>query len=94
MVIIDGVEVTHEGFVPFNNELAYYVEYVKKLKPNVVCLHCRLADDGGIDLEYTVHNTKFERIRRITGYLVGDITRWNDSKIAEERDRLKHDPRL
>lgn len=33
---------------------------------------------------------KFERIRRITGYLVGDLTRWNDGKTAEERDRIKH----
>lgn len=32
----------------------------------------------------------FERVRRITGYLVGDLTRWNDSKKAEERDRVKH----
>ncbi len=32
----------------------------------------------------------FERIRRITGYLVGDMTKWNDAKKAEERDRTKH----
>jgi ribonucleoside-triphosphate reductase len=33
---------------------------------------------------------KFERIRRITGYLVGTMDRWNDGKTAEERDRVKH----
>ena len=33
---------------------------------------------------------KFERIRRITGYLVGTMDRWNDAKRAEERDRVKH----
>lgn len=32
----------------------------------------------------------FQRIRRITGYLVGTIDRWNDAKRAEERDRVKH----
>ena len=32
----------------------------------------------------------FERIRRITGYLVGTVERFNDSKRAEERDRVKH----
>lgn len=31
-----------------------------------------------------------ERIRRITGYLVGTINRWNDAKRAEERERVKH----
>ncbi|HQD50343.1 MAG TPA: anaerobic ribonucleoside triphosphate reductase [Defluviitaleaceae bacterium] len=33
---------------------------------------------------------KFERIRRITGYLVGSLERFNDAKRAEERDRVKH----
>ena len=33
---------------------------------------------------------KFERIRRITGYLVGTLDRWNNAKQAEERDRVKH----
>jgi len=33
---------------------------------------------------------KFERIRRITGYLVGTIDRWNNAKRAEEKDRIKH----
>jgi ribonucleoside-triphosphate reductase len=32
----------------------------------------------------------FERLRRITGYLVGTLDRWNDGKKAEERDRVKH----
>ena len=32
----------------------------------------------------------FERIRRITGYLVGTLDRWNNAKKAEEKDRVKH----
>lgn len=32
----------------------------------------------------------FERLRRITGYLVGTIDRWNDGKRAELEDREKH----
>ena len=32
----------------------------------------------------------FERIRRITGYLVGTVDRFNNGKKAEERDRVKH----
>ena len=32
----------------------------------------------------------FERIRRITGYLVGTLDRFNNGKAAEERDRVKH----
>ena len=33
---------------------------------------------------------KFDRIRRITGYLVGTLDKWNDGKTAEEADRVKH----
>ena len=35
-------------------------------------------------------DVSFERIRRITGYLVGTMDKWNDAKKAEEHDRVKH----
>ena len=35
-------------------------------------------------------NIKIEQIRRITGYLVGSLNRWNSSKQSEEQDRVKH----
>jgi len=34
---------------------------------------------------------KFERIRRITGYLVGTLERFNDAKYAEVKDRVTHE---
>lgn len=43
-----------------------------------------------LDLDYQTLEHKFERIRRITGYLVGTLDRFNDAKKAEERDRVKH----
>ncbi len=47
-----------------------------------VCPKCgRREDDGG---------PHFERIRRITGYLVGTLDRFNNAKAAEVRDRVKH----
>lgn len=36
------------------------------------------------------NGVKFERIRRITGYLVGTVDRFNNAKRSEERDRVKH----
>ena len=48
------------------------------------------AEDGEINLDYELQPAKFERIRRITGYLVGTIDRWNNAKRAEEHDRVKH----
>ena len=35
-------------------------------------------------------DVKFERIRRITGYLVGTLDRFNDAKRHEEHERVKH----
>lgn len=32
----------------------------------------------------------FQRVRRITGYLVGDLSRFNNGKLAEVKDRVKH----
>lgn len=43
-----------------------------------------------INAAKTGEGIEFERIRRITGYLVGTMDKWNDAKKAEERDRVKH----
>lgn len=42
------------------------------------------------DNERLGEGVRFERIRRITGYLVGTMEKWNDAKKAEEHDRVKH----
>lgn len=44
---------------------------------------------SGCDVKYG-EGVKFERIRRITGYLVGTVDRFNDAKAAEVKDRVKH----
>lgn len=43
-----------------------------------------------IKIHFIGKGVKFERIRRITGYLVGTLDRFNDAKRAEEHDRVKH----
>lgn len=40
--------------------------------------------------EWFEKTVDFERLRRITGYLVGTLSRWNDAKKAEEKARVKH----
>lgn len=50
-----------------------------------------IAVDGEeVELRYHLRSEKFDRIRRITGYLVGTLDRFNDAKRAEEHDRVKH----
>lgn len=41
-------------------------------------------------MRFVGKGVKFERIRRITGYIVGSLERFNDAKRAEEADRVKH----
>ena len=48
------------------------------------------VDGEYVDLRYHLAPRPFSRIRRITGYLVGDMSHWNNAKAAEERDRGKH----
>ena len=43
-----------------------------------------------VSISYHLPTEKFDRIRRITGYLVGTLDRFNDAKRAEEHDRVKH----
>lgn len=54
------------------------------------CLDCRTEQT--IEDQCPVCGSKsIERIRRITGYLVGTLDRWNEAKRAEEQNRVKHD---
>ena len=74
-------------------EINEYVKYVEEKYPDKKIATLDLNVNGDyVDLNYTFENdVPFERIRRITGYLVGTFDRFNDGKRAEERDRVKHD---
>lgn len=48
------------------------------------------GDSHSLSLDYAVQPPPFRRIRRITGYLTGDTSRWNNAKQAELKDRVKH----
>ena len=48
------------------------------------------VDGEFVELSYDFGSQPFHRIRRITGYLVGTLDRFNNGKRAEEHDRVKH----
>ncbi len=56
-------------------------------EPDVIDVH---IDGDYVDLAYHFQDQPFHRIRRITGYLVGTLDRFNNAKRAEEHDRVKH----
>lgn len=72
-------------------EIDAYVSHIKSNNPNDRIEWVNIHVDGEyVDLEYKLTPIPFERIRRVTGYLVGTLDRFNDAKRAEERDRVKH----
>lgn len=71
-------------------EAQAYVDYLEnKFNRKLTKLDINI-DGEYADLSYELEHVPFERIRRITGYLVGTMDHWNDAKTAEERDRVKH----
>lgn len=78
------------GTMP-KKEIDKYIEYFKKTNPDKEFKSFEFTIDGDyVDVTYTYNMVPFERIRRITGYLVGTLDRFNDAKRAEVEDRVKH----
>lgn len=75
-------------------EQEYYLNALKEKEgtlDNISEVYFSLnKNNNDIDVDYTIKEPKFERIRRITGYLTGDLNRWNNAKQTEEHDRVKH----
>lgn len=68
-----------------------YADHVQKENPGRTLKSLKIEVDGEyVNLTYELEPIPFERIRRITGYLVGTTDRWNDAKRAELNDRVKH----
>lgn len=94
----------HISYVEFDGEaksnpkaLEQVVRYMKENQIGYGSINhpvdrCRDCNQTGVfEIECSVcHSTNISRIRRITGYLVGDMDSWNSGKINEEKDRIKH----
>lgn len=79
---IDGITVKTD--VPENEAR----EYAKRAPKG--CTAMKVESDGNYVNIWYYDRVPFERIARITGYLVGTENRWNDAKKAELHDRVKH----
>jgi hypothetical protein len=72
-------------------EIEGYVRRAREKHPDKLISGIDINVDGDyVDMTYHWKTVPFERIRRITGYLVGTLERFNDGKRAEEADRVKH----
>ena len=72
-------------------EIDAYLARAKEKYPDKVISSMDIKLDGEfVDITYNWETVPFERIRRITGYLVGTLDRFNNGKRAEVADRVKH----
>ena len=88
---IDNVDIKVLNGEMDDREIKNYIQYVKEKYKDETLVSLTLTIDGDyVDMNYHLKPQPIERIRRITGYLVGTLKRFNDAKAAEERDRVKH----
>ncbi len=68
-------------------------ERYPEIKDGTLDIEIERQPDGEeyVDLKLSEDPVPFQRIRRITGYLVGDLKRFNNAKYSEVMDRVKHD---
>lgn len=77
------------GKLPQTEIDAYVKRAIEKYGREPITMDISI-DGEYVDVAYGFGNEPFQRVRRITGYLVGTLDRFNNAKRAEERDRVKH----
>ena len=84
-------EITVKGGTLPQEEINAYMRQIREKNPSRTVESAVIEVDGEyVNVSYKLESVSFERVRRITGYLVGTTDRWNNAKRAEERDRVKH----
>lgn len=86
---INDVKITTIGNVS-DEEIVHCLEQLQDKSKHRITKVDIVADGEFLNANYETENVPFERIRRITGYLVGTTNRFCNSKRAEEKDRVKH----
>lgn len=82
--------IVHSNIELPEEELDAYIDRgLKKRGDNLRTIDIKIDGDYA-DITYSDKAPGFDRIRRITGYLVGTLDRFNDAKRSEESDRVKH----
>jgi len=88
-MIINNITITLQGEIS-EDELSVYLTQLQAKSKFKIISATVTVDGEYIDVKYKFERVPFERIRRITGYLVGSMSNWGDAKRSEEKDRVKH----
>ncbi|MBQ3667926.1 MAG: hypothetical protein II920_01740 [Clostridia bacterium] len=81
--------ISNGGNIDEKEKQAYINRGIEKYGRALERVEVKLDGDYA-DISYHTSKVPFERIRRITGYLVGTMDKWNNAKRSEEHDRVKH----
>lgn len=92
---INNVIVVFENIDNATQKMANdYLSYSEKHKTEDAVIEkiviSKNGEEADIEIQYVQDKPKIERIRRITGYLTGNLNVWNNAKQAEESERVKH----
>ena len=92
--VLDNIQIVVNGCEDMQDkEIRAYINKVRPEKGVVLkklIITIMPGDPDNVILDWATDKKHFERIRRITGYLVGSMDRWSAAKSAEDRDRLKY----
>lgn len=88
--VINDIQVTIIGDEINSEELSIYLTQIQSKQKRKMIKADITVDSEYIDVKYALEDVPFERIRRITGYLVGATSRWNNAKQSELHDRVCH----
>ena len=94
-IVVAGIEIIFQGKEERSKEEALaYVNHITSTRGDeylnrIDRIYIDFEGDDAL-LEIVEKKVPFERIRRITGYLVGTTDRWNTAKSTELEDRVKH----
>ena len=92
-MIVNGTDVTVKGIDNISEqEILAYLDFIHRdnQRDEIESLEISAESGDNVALDYTLRPPQFQRILRITGYLVGTLDRFNNAKRAEEHDRVKH----
>jgi hypothetical protein len=90
---INGTEIEYSEEMSLREVRECINQYEIKFKQKLKSISIE-ADGEFVNVNYEFYGVPFDRIRRITGYLTGNTSTWNDSKAAEEKDRVKHESKM
>lgn len=90
MIDIGNIEIVNPDNLPEEFILQEINDLESSHNRNIKKITFEKQDDENCKETVEWYPVGFQRIRRITGYLVGDLNRFNNAKLSEVHDRVKH----